>query len=137
MADCSVRMQRVTAEVEKEQEGLGTALLKDANHSRCGGGGMGGDKLNGRGRSWMGGEEERSGWGRGRWMGGDGRGRRRWARVMSTLEQVLVLQLNKCPFFAGYSVSLLGKKLHRLLSLSRGRKRHSSLSRNLSSTAEQ
>eukprot|EP00731_Ephydatia_muelleri_P016881 Em0009g1305a len=34
MADYSVRMQRVTSEVEKEQEGLGTALLKDADHTR-------------------------------------------------------------------------------------------------------
>ena len=42
MADYSVRMQRVTSEVEKEQEGLGTALLKDADHTRCGGRGGGG-----------------------------------------------------------------------------------------------
>ena len=34
MADNAVRMQRVSSEVEKEQEGLRTTLLKDANHSR-------------------------------------------------------------------------------------------------------
>lgn len=34
MAAGAVRMQKVSAEVEKEQEDLRTALLKDANHSR-------------------------------------------------------------------------------------------------------